>query len=147
MKKTFIKNPAYIGGIITLLSIITISLLFAVMLIGEYDYFICLFIILVLLIVYLPAISALLYLFAKKINFDDEGVYTTLFNKNKKRIIEYKNIKKIDIYASRGLIIEITLNCNEIIELEYRKEIVILLKDKCNEQIKDYITKFLCDNK
>ena len=33
MKKTFIKNPAYIGGIITLLSIITISLLFAVALI------------------------------------------------------------------------------------------------------------------
>ena len=44
MKKSFIKNPAYIGGIIALLSIITISLLFAVMLIGEYDSFICLFI-------------------------------------------------------------------------------------------------------
>lgn len=143
MKKSFIKNPSYIGGIIALLSIITISLFIVIRFIDEYDFYINLFFLLTLLIVYLPSILVLIFLFGYKIKFDDEGIYTTLFNKNKKLITNYNKIKKVDIYTYRGLTIELTLDDNETTILEYSKEIVVLLKDNCNEIIKDYLIKYL----
>ena len=143
MKKTFIKNSSYIGGIITFLFILTIALLSVIMFINEYDACIYILFLIILAIVYVPSFLVLIFLFGYKINFDDDGIYTTLFNKNKQKFIEYKNVQSVDIYTSRGLRIEITLNNNETKELEYKKEIVILLKEKCNDRIKDYIEKFL----
>ena len=72
MRKSFIKNPSYISGIIALLFIITISLFIVIILIKEYDFYINLFFLLVLLIVYLPSILTLIFLFGYKINFNDE---------------------------------------------------------------------------
>ena len=143
MRKSFIKNPSYISGIIALLFIITISLFIVIILIDEYNFYINLFFLLVLLIVYLPSILTLIFLFGYKINFNDEGIYTTLFNKNKKLISNYNEIKKVEIYTLRGLRIELTLNSNETIELEYRKEIVFLFIDNCNEKVKEYLVKYL----
>ena len=143
MRKSFIKNPSYISGIIALLFIITISLFIVIILIKEYDFYTNLFFLLVLLIVYLPSILTLIFLFGYKINFNDEGIYTTLFNKNKKLISNYNEIKKVEIYTLRGLRIELTLNSNETIELEYRKEIVFLFIDNCNEKVKEYLVKYL----
>ena len=93
----------------------------------------------IFLIFYFPGFIALIFLFNYRIHFDNIGIYTTIFNKRKKWITNYEQIKKVEIYVSRGLRINLYLENKCIINLEYNRKIVFLLREHCNECIKEYI--------
>ena len=143
MKKSFIKIKSYIGGIITVLIIYTMSLSLGIYCISEYDIYTYIVFLILFLIVYIPGFISLLFLFNYRIHFDNTGIYTTIFNKRKKWITNYEQIKKVEIYVSRGLRINLYKENNDIINLEYNKKIIFLLRDCCNEHIKEYITKYI----
>ena len=143
MKKSFIKIKSYMGGIITVLIIYTMSLSLGIYCISEYDIYTFIVFLILFLIVYIPGFISLIFLFNYRIHFDNTGIYTTIFNKRKKWITNYEQIKKVEIYVSRGLRINLYLENNGIINLEYNKKIVFLLREHCNECIKEYITKYI----
>lgn len=138
MANKFLKCPSLvIGNIICLFINLVLSIMCFCLGMDKFVFYIPL---ITLSIVYLLTICILL---GYRIVFDDDKMYITLFGKRKSFLVKYEDIKKVDIYPMRGVRLDLHLSGYEVIGLEYSKKVASILCDKCNEEVNDYIKRFM----